>query len=58
MENDIAMIATGYVALRLGILIAIAYAVYYVLRPAPKSVPIRRHSRYARERARATRTQL
>ena len=57
MENDIALIAASYLAVRLGVLFAIAYAIYWVVRPAPKSIPIRNQSRYAGERASATRAQ-
>ena len=55
MENDIALMATGYLFARIGILVAFAYLVYRVLRPAPRKVRIRSESQYARERSIATR---
>ena len=35
MENDIALIAVGYLLTRIGVLVAIGYLVYRVSRPAP-----------------------
>ena len=56
VESDIALVASGYVALRVGVLALFAYAIYRVVRPSPKSVPIASQSRFARERANATRS--
>ena len=55
MENDIALMASGYLLARIGILAAFAYLIYRVLRPAPKKVRIQSQSEYARERYNATR---
>ena len=51
MENDIALIATGYLLTRIGVLAAFGYLVYRVLRTPPARVLIkanrnskRRHS--------------
>ena len=35
MENDIALIAAGYVLTRIGVLVAFGYLAYRILRPAP-----------------------
>lgn len=50
MENDIALIASGYLLARLGVLAAIGYVVYRVLRPAPRRVPVRSQTYNTRER--------
>ena len=55
MENDIALMASGYLLARIGILAAFAYLIYRVLRPEPKKVRIQSQSEYARERYNATR---
>lgn len=54
MENDIALMASGYLLLRLGVLAVFAYLVYRVLRPSPKKVRVRAQSNYARERYQST----
>ncbi len=54
MENDIALMVSGYLAVRLGIVALVACAIYSVLKPAPKTVPIRSQSHFARERVAAT----
>lgn len=55
MENDIALMASGYLFARIGVLVAFGYLVYRVVRPAPSRVRARSHSHYARERLNATR---
>ena len=50
MENDIALMASGYVLARIGLLVAFGYLIYRVLRPAQNRVRIRSQSDYARER--------
>ncbi len=50
MENDIAMIATGYVLARIGIVAAIGYAIYRVMSSKTTRIPIRTQSNFARER--------
>ena len=55
MENEIALIASGYVLTRIGLLAAFGYLVYRVLRPAPVEVRIKTQSEYAQERFDATR---
>ena len=54
MENDIALMASGYLLVRLGVLAAFAYLVYRVLRPAPRRARARAQSNYARERYEST----
>jgi len=55
METDIAMIATSYVLARIGIIAAIGYVIYRVVRREPARVPLRSQSYYARERFNNTR---
>ena len=55
METNIALMASGYLLVRLGVLAAFGYLVYRVLRGSPKRVPVRIRSHYARERLQATR---
>ena len=55
MENDIALMASGYLLARIGVLIAFGFLVYRVLRPAPSRVRVESRSNYARERYEATR---
>lgn len=55
MENDIALMASGYLLLRLGILVAFGYLVYRALRRSPKKVYVESQSDYANQRLRATR---
>lgn len=55
MENDIALITSGFLALRIGIMALFAYAIYRVLRPSPRTVPIETQSHFATERYRAVR---
>ena len=50
MENEIAMIATGYVLARIGIVAAIGYLIYRVMKSEPIRIPIRTQSNFARER--------
>lgn len=40
MENDIALIAAGYLLTRVGVLVAFGYLVYRVLRPTPAKARI------------------
>ena len=56
MENDIALMASGYVAIRFGLLALFAYIIYRVLKPSPKAAPIRSQSYFASERSAATRS--
>lgn len=55
MENDIAIMAAGYLFARLGALAAFGYLVYRVMRPAPNRARVKTHSDYARERYDSTR---
>ena len=55
METNIALMASGYLLARIGVLIAFGYLVYRVLRPAPSKVRVEARSNYARERFEATR---
>ena len=55
MENDIALMASGYLLARIGVLAAFGYLIYRVLRRTPRPSPVRIHSNYARERLKATR---
>ena len=55
MENDIALMASGYLLARIGMLLAFGYLIYRVLRRTPSRVRIQARSQYARERANATR---
>ena len=41
MENDIALMASGYVLARIGVLAAFAYMIYRVLRPQPRRARVR-----------------
>ncbi len=50
MENDIAMIAAGYVLARIGIIAAFGYLIYRVMRSGPTRIPVNTQSDYARER--------
>lgn len=54
MENEIALMAAGYLLTRIGVLLAFAYLVYRVLRPAPEKVRVQSQANYARERLDAT----
>ncbi len=47
MENDIALIATGYLLTRIGVLAAFGYLVYRVLRTPPARILVKanRHSK-------------
>lgn len=51
MENDIALIASGYVLARIGVIAAFGYLIYRVLRTEPKRVPVRSQGYQTRERA-------
>ena len=51
MENDIALMASGYLLARIGVLVAFGYLFYRVLRPSPSKVRIQSQSEYARERS-------
>lgn len=55
MENYIPTIVAGFLVFRLAVIGAFAYLIYRVLRPEPKPARIRVQSRYASERAAATR---
>ena len=55
METDIAMIATGYVLARIGIIAAIGYVIYRIVSREPARVSLRSQSYYARERFNSTR---
>ncbi|UCH39120.1 MAG: hypothetical protein JSU67_13255 [Gammaproteobacteria bacterium] len=55
MENDIALMATGYLLARIGVLLAFGYLIYRVLRPTSRRVRVQAQSQYARERSNATR---
>ena len=55
METNIALMASGYLLARIGVLIAFGYLVYRVLRTAPSRVRVESQSNYARERYEATR---
>lgn len=55
METNIALMASGYLLARIGVLIAFGYIIYRVLRPAPSRVRVESQRNYARERFEATR---
>ena len=55
MENDIALMASGYLLARIGVLATFAYLIYRVVRPAPRKQRVRSQSNYARERLEVTR---
>lgn len=55
MENDIALMASGYLLARIGVLVAFGYLIYRVLRPAPSKVRVQSRNVYARERYNAPR---
>ena len=55
METDIALMASGYLLVRLAALAAFGYLVYRVLRGSPKRMPVRIQSNYANERRQASR---
>ena len=55
METDIAMIATGYVLARIGIIAAFGYLIYRVMRFGSAKVPVKTQSNYARERLASSR---
>ena len=48
MENDIALIALGYLLTRIGVLVAFGYLAYRVLRPAPAKVRIKSNREFSR----------
>lgn len=50
MENDIALVAAGYVLSRIGILAAFGYLFYRVLKREPKRVRVKSQSNFANER--------
>ena len=55
MDTNIALMATGYLLTRIGVLIAFGYIIYRVLRPSPSMARVEMRSNYARERYQATR---
>jgi len=55
MENDIALMASGYLLTRIGVLVAFGYLVYRVLRPAPAKVRINSNRDFSRAGAGVTR---
>lgn len=55
MENDIALMASGYLLARIGVLVAFGYLIYRVLRGSQRRAPVRIQSNYANERLHATR---
>ena len=57
MENEIALIAAGFFVARIAVIVAFGYLFYRVLRAEPRPIRARVQSRYARERAEATRFQ-
>ena len=58
MENDIALVATGYIMTRLAIIAAFGWMVYRVLRSRPVKARVEdQTSRYALERFEASRHQ-
>ena len=48
MENDIALIAAGYVLSRIGVLVAFGYLGYRILRPTPAKVRINSNREFSR----------
>lgn len=54
METDIALMASGYLLTRLGVLAAFGYLTYRVLRPKPAKARVRSQGNYAQERFNAT----
>jgi hypothetical protein len=55
MENDIALIAAGYLLTRIGVLVAFGYLVYRVLRPSPAKVRIKSNREFSRAGSHLTR---
>ena len=55
MENDIALMVSGYLLARLGLLAVFGYLIYRVLRPTPSKAPAQTQSNYATERLSAVR---
>ncbi len=54
MENDIALIAIGYVVSRIAFLLGIGYFMYRVLNRKPARARIQSQSNYANERKLST----
>lgn len=48
MENDIALIAVGYILTRIGVLAAFGYLAYRILRPTPAKVRIQANREFSR----------
>ena len=48
MENDIALIAAGYVLTRIGVLVAFGYIGYRILRSTPAKVRIKSNREFPR----------
>lgn len=55
MDTNIALIASGYLLTRIGVLIAFGYIIYRVLRPSPSTARVESQRNYARERYEAMR---
>ena len=55
MESNIALMASGYLLARIGVLVAFGFLIYRVLRPTPSKARIQSQSEYARERYYVTR---
>ena len=58
MENDIALIATGYVLTRIGMFAAFGYLVYRVLRTPPARVLIKANRNSKRRHSAGIRTRF
>jgi len=55
MENDIALIAAGYLLTRIGVLVAFGYLGYRILRPTPAKVRIKSNLEFSRASSDLTR---
>jgi hypothetical protein len=55
MENDIALIASGYLLARVGLLAGFGYLVYRILRRSPARMRVPSQSSYAIQRSRVKR---
>ena len=58
MENDLALMAAGYVTIRIALLAVAGYMIYRLSRQKPQPVRIKSQSNYADERRRSCRRAL
>jgi hypothetical protein len=55
MENDIALMAVGYLLTRIGVLVAFGYLFYRILRPTPTKVRFKPNREFSGAGAELTR---